>query len=172
MRLYRSVESFDEAVDAGEVEAGPGGVVLLQRYIEPREPYITRVEIVDGQFLYAIKSSTEGGFELCPADACAIDDDAFCPVDGGDTFSLREDLTADDPLVQAYIRFLADNRIDLAGIEFVEDRDGVRWTYDVNGTTNFNGTLEAQHGLDGMGAIAELAERKLGEVGRRLSKAG
>ena len=48
----------------------------------------------------------------------------------------------------------------------------MRWTYDVNGTTNFNGTLEAQHGLDGMGAIAELAERKLGEVGRRLSKAG
>lgn len=170
VQLFRDLAAFDAYVDGPDFIEGPDGITLLQRYIEPAEPFITRVEIVDGQFLYAIRSSTVGGFELCPADACAIEEDAFCPVDGGDTFTLREDLTADDPLVQAYIRFLADNDIDLAGIEFVEDADGVRYTYDVNGTTNFNQTLELQHGLDGMGAIAELARRRLGEVQAAAAK--
>jgi len=163
VQLFRDLHAFDAYVDGPDFIESPDGITLLQRYIEPAEPFITRVEIVDGRFLYAIRSSTEGGFELCPADACAADE-AHCPADGGDTFTLRPDLTAGDPLVQSYVRFLAANRIDLAGIEFVEDRDGVRWTYDVNGTTNFNQTLEARHGLDGMGAVAELAARRLGRV--------
>jgi hypothetical protein len=49
----------------------------------------------------------------------------------------------------------------VAGIEFVEDGHGRRWTYDVNGTTNFNADVEHAHGLDGMGAIARLAAREL-----------
>lgn len=163
VRLFRDLAAFDAYVDGPDFVDGPDGITLLQRYIEPAEPFITRVEIVDGRFLYAIRSSTEAGFELCPADACSLDGDAACPADGAaSTFSLREDLTADDPLVRRYVNFLADNHIDLAGIEFVEDHDGVRWTYDVNGTTNYNGTVEARHGLHGMGAVADLAARRLG----------
>ena len=34
------------------------------------EPFITRVEVVGGEFIYAITADTaRGGFELCPADA-------------------------------------------------------------------------------------------------------
>ena len=34
------------------------------------------VEFVGGEFLYAVRVDTSQGFELCPADACRIDDDA------------------------------------------------------------------------------------------------
>ncbi|MFK7931723.1 MAG: RimK family alpha-L-glutamate ligase [Myxococcota bacterium] len=161
VQLFRSIDAFEAHVGSPEFLPSPDGVTLLQQYIEPAEPFITRIEIVDGQFLYAIKSSTVGGFELCPADACAVDDNAFCPADGSDTFSLRTDITAEDPLVKRYIAMMAAEGLDIAGIEFVEDAEGRRWTYDINGTTNFNGTVEAQHGVYGMQAIAALAERRL-----------
>jgi hypothetical protein len=160
VQLFRDLDAFRAYVEGPDFVDSPDGVTLLQRYIEPAEPFITRVEIVDGRFQYAIRSSTAGGFELCPADACQAGGEA-CPADGGDTFALREDVTADDPLVRAYVRFLAREGIDLAGIEFVEDAQGRRWTYDVNGTTNFNQALEARHGLDGWAAVAALAEARL-----------
>jgi hypothetical protein len=164
VQLFRSHEAFDAFVDEGGLEDGsPDGIVVLQQYIEPADPFITRVEIVDGQFLYAIRSSTEQGFELCPADACDAGD-AFCPVGDIGRFALADEITAADPLVQQYIAFLDANQLDLAGIEFVTDADGRRWTYDVNGTTNYNGAVEAAHGVHGMGAIAALAERELRRV--------
>ena len=161
VRLFRDLASFDAYVDSDEFEDGIDGVTLLQQYIEPPEPFITRVEIVDGVFQYAIRSATTGGFELCPADACALDADALCPADSAETFALRPDITADDPLVQAYIRLMRAEGLDVAGIEFVEDAEGRRYTYDINGTTNYNGGVEEAHGLSGMDAIAALCAREL-----------
>ncbi len=169
VQLFRDHSAFDTYVHGDDFIESPDGVTLVQQYIEPPEPYVTRVEIVDGQFQYAIRSSTAGGFELCPADACVVDD-AFCPVGDTGTFSLATDITGDDPLVRSYIRFMNANAIDVAGIEFVQDAAGQRFTYDVNGTTNFNSAVESAHGLDGMGAIARLAAwevergRDLGEI--------
>ncbi len=41
--------------------------------MQPAQPFITRVEVVGGEFVYAITADTErGGFDLCPADACAV----------------------------------------------------------------------------------------------------
>lgn len=160
VRLFRDLWTFDEYVDSADFIAGPDGITLLQQYVEPAEPFITRVEIVGGEFQYAIRSSTEDGFQLCPAVECA-GEDALCPVDGGGKFTLRDDVTADDPLVRRYIDFMRALDIDIAGIEFVEDRHGVRYTYDINGTTNFNQDVEARHGVSGMDAIARVAARSL-----------
>lgn len=160
VQLFRDLAAFDAYVDSPDFVDGPDGVTLLQQYIVPAEPFITRVEIVDGVLQYAIRSSTEGGFELCPADACAVDDQ-FCPIGDTGKFSLRDDISADDPLVRAYVRLMRDNGLDLAGIEFVEDAEGVRWTYDINGTTNYNSGVEALHGHHGMGALADLVKREL-----------
>jgi len=170
VQLFREKQAFFDMLDAGAWASSPDGVDLLQQYIQPAEAFITRVEIVGGRFQYAIRSSTEGGFELCPADACSIGD-AFCPVgeqaaQGASKFALREDITANDPLVQAYLEFCIRNDLDVAGIEFVEDADGNRWTYDVNGTSNYNGGVEAAHGVSGMGAVADLCAR---ELRRRLA---
>jgi hypothetical protein len=161
VRLFRDLATFDAYVDGPDFVPGPDDITLLQQYIEPAESFITRVEIVGGVFQYAIRSSTEDGFELCPAVECA-DEDALCPADGNGKFSLREDLTAEDPLVRRYIDLMGALRIDIAGIEFVEDRNGIRYTYDINGTTNYNEEVEQRHGLDGMDAIARLAARSAG----------
>jgi hypothetical protein len=160
VRLFHELSTFTAYVDGSDFVAGPDDVTLLQQYIEPAQPFITRVEIVGGSFQYAIRSSTEDGFELCPAVECASVD-AHCPADGIGKFSLREDLTADDPLIRRYLDLMAALRIDIAGIEFVEDRDGTRYTYDINGTTNYNQQVEERHGLDGMDAIARMAATAL-----------
>ncbi|MEQ1565292.1 MAG: alpha-L-glutamate ligase [Myxococcota bacterium] len=155
---YRDLATFDAAVDAG-LEQSPDGVTLLQRYIEPRDASITRVEIVGHRFLYALRSSTEGGFELCPADACAVDD-AFCPVGEapGSKFRFRPEITADDPLIQALVAYTRTHALDVAGIEYVEDRDGNRFVYDVNANSNFNAEVEAEAGVRGMVELAGLCE--------------
>lgn len=160
VRLFHSHEALDEYLASPEFQPGPDGVVLLQQYIQPAEPFITRVEVVDGRFLYAIRSSTESGFQLCPADACAADD-AFCPVGDSGTFSLASEVHEGDPLVRSYLALCARYGLDIAGIEFVTDAEGRRWTYDINANTNYNSAVEAAHGLSGMGAVAALCERLL-----------
>ena len=42
-----------------------------------------------------------------------------------------------------------------------EDAEGNRWVYDINGTSNYNASVEARHGVSGMGAVAELCARLL-----------
>lgn len=164
IQLYRSHEAFAEAIESGALEDDPGGVFLLQQYIEPPEPFITRVEIVGGEFQYAIASSTTEGFQLCPAQACQLDDQ-FCPVgessDAPSKFRLREDVTADDEIVGQLVGLMRDYDIDVAGIEFVEDADGNRYVYDINTTTNYNSGVEARHDLSGMRAQARLVRREL-----------
>ncbi|MFZ5475891.1 MAG: ATP-grasp domain-containing protein [Myxococcota bacterium] len=162
VQLFRDLDAFDAYVESERFEPATDGVTLLQQYVQPRDGAITRVEIVDGRFLYAIRAATDAGFQLCPADACEADS-AFCPVGGTGRFSRRE-LSPDDPLVRAYVAFCERHAIDVAGIEYVEDEAGERWTYDVNMNTNYNGEVEAAHGLDGMAAIAALCERLLGRA--------
>jgi hypothetical protein len=142
-------------------------MTLLQEYIESPEPYITRVEIVDGQFLYAIRSDTSRGFQLCPAERCETGE-AHCPAtdapsnghaDRQSLFALRQGF--DDPIIAQYIAFTRQNGLDLAGIEFIEDRQGQKITYDVNGTTNYAPGVEERHGLNGMAAVVRLLAREL-----------
>jgi hypothetical protein len=111
--------------------------LLLQEYVTPAAPFITRVEIVDGEFLHALIADTSQGFELCPADACRIDELA-CPADGtaDSLFAWRRGVTAAD--AAPWVDVAARLGIEIAGFEFIETADG-RWvTYDVNTNTNTN----------------------------------
>ena len=159
VQLFRTHEAFEEAVRDGDIPTPPAHITLLQQFVEAAEPFITRCEFVDGEFLYAITSDTSDGFELCPADACRTDEDR-CAVDGDDSlFALREDVPA--ALIDRYKDFLAREQIDIAGIEFIEDADGQIWTYDINGTTNYSPEVENEHDLSGMAAVADLLKREL-----------
>ncbi|MCY3599235.1 MAG: hypothetical protein OXN85_04590, partial [Gemmatimonadetes bacterium] len=71
------------------------------------------------------------------------------------------------PLVQRYIRLCNEERIEIAGIEFVRDAWGHRYTYDINGTTNYNQTLGARIGVDGMGEVARYVRRTAVPARRR-----
>ena len=165
VQLFHSQEGCLNFLSEDKYENSPDGVNLLQDYIRPAKQHITRVEIVDGKFLYAINSSTEDGFELCPADACAMDD-AFCPVgEDADTgkFQIASEINSETPIVQQYIAFCKHHKIDVAGIEFVENEAGEKYTYDINCTTNYNSNVEEKLGFSGMDVIVDLAEQRWNE---------
>jgi len=155
IRLFHSVAALEEWLDDPAFDPGPGGKIVLQQYIEAPEPYITRVEIVGGRFLFAMRSNTAQGFELCPSDACQVPSQPdVCPADGGSSKFSPSSLDASDSLVQQYVAMCRGEGIDVAGIEFVKDKDGNRYTYDINGTTNYSGVLGKQIGIDGMREFA------------------
>jgi hypothetical protein len=166
VRLFHDVDALAGYVDSVEFEPSVDGVTLLQAYIEAPERCITRVEFVGGRFLYAVRVDTSQGFELCPADACRIGetDDEFCPTgDAADSLFRIIDGFA-HPVVDRYEAMLAANDIHIAGIEFILDRHGEPYTYDINTNTNYNGEAEARAGCSGMGAIAEYLGRELAAV--------
>ncbi|HEY9445881.1 MAG TPA: alpha-L-glutamate ligase [Burkholderiales bacterium] len=167
VRLFHELRALQEYVESDSFEDSVDGITLVQEYIRARTPHITRVEFVGGEFLYAVQVDTSLGFELCPADACEIGD-AFCPV--GETapatpaprFRIIQGF--DHPIVQRYRRFIADNGIGIAGIEFITDGTGELYTYDVNTNTNYNSAAEAEVGVYGMRAIARYLGKELGRL--------
>jgi hypothetical protein len=96
--------------------------------------------------------------------------DAFCPA--GETsatpatprFQVIRDFT--HPIVERYRRFLADNGVGIAGIEFITDAAGEIYTYDVNTNTNYNSAAEAASGIYGMHAIATYLGSELRKLDR------
>lgn len=161
VRLFQSQAALQDYVNGGEFEDSVDGITLVQEYIRAPKPFITRVEFIGGKFLYAVQVDTSLGFELCPADACAIGD-AFCPVgttpvavapvQAAPRFRIVPDF--DHPILKSYQAFLAENGIEVAGIEFITDEKGELYTYDVNTNTNYNSTAEAEAGKYGMRTIA------------------
>lgn len=163
---YDTVEAYADAL-ASTPEQPVDGITLLQEYVEPAKPFITRVEIVGGRFLYALTADTaRGGFQLCPADACAIDAD-FCLADGTPAgtqslFALREGF--DDPIVGRYERFAAGLGIEIAGFEFIQTADGRQVTYDINTNTNYNPEVDAAAPRSGPATIAAYLRTLLEEM--------
>jgi len=156
VRLFLSAAALDEYLAGGAFEEPIDGITLVQRYIKAPAPFITRVEFVGGQFLYAVQVDTSEGFELCPADACRIDAadaSGVCPAQApGDKFRILRDFN--HPLLPRWQAFLAANDIGIAGIEFIVDEAGRPFTYDINTNTNYNPDAEAKDGRSGMGAVA------------------
>jgi glutathione synthase/RimK-type ligase-like ATP-grasp enzyme len=148
VRRFDSHADFDAYLASPEFEEPADGITLLQEFLISAEPFVTRAEFVGGRFVYAVRVDTSAGsFELCPADACEV------PT-SGPPFALREEITADHPLVQRYEALLAGAGIEIAGIEFLETADGRTVTYDINTNTNYNPAVEAVSPASGPGRIA------------------
>ena len=159
---FESVDALADHLASPEYQPPVDGITLVQEYLEAAEPFITRVEVVGGGFVYAITADTaRGGFELCPADACAVD----ARPDVG-LFALREGF--DHPIVADYLRFAGRHGIEIAGFEFIETADGRLVTYDVNTNTNYNPEVEAVAPRSGPGTAA----RFLGGLLARESGSG
>ncbi len=165
VRLFGSHDEFDAYIESPEYQAPVDGITLLQEYLRAAEPFITRAEVVGGEFVYAITADTaRGGFELCPADACAV------PPGAGPTglFALREGF--DHPIIGRYLAFARGQGIEIAGFEFIETADDRMVTYDVNTTTNYNADIEAVAARPALPAVAAFLGRVLAEEtgGRRF----
>ncbi|WP_047374904.1 RimK family alpha-L-glutamate ligase [Exiguobacterium sp. ZOR0005] len=153
VQLFHTIEALREYVYGPTFEDSVDGITLIQQYIEAPQPFITRCEFIGGKFLYAVRVDTSEGFELCPADACSIED-LFCPV--GETPPAKFEIVEgfDDPILAQLEAFLAANEIAVAGIEIIEDKDGNVYAYDVNTNTNYNSDAEAKAGTYGMLELA------------------
>jgi hypothetical protein len=74
--LMRRFDTVTELLAAGDIELGPDGTGIVQEYLETADGAITRVEFLDGEYLYAIKitNTSQADFNLCPADICQVPD--------------------------------------------------------------------------------------------------
>ncbi|MBO0908437.1 ATP-grasp domain-containing protein [Arthrobacter sunyaminii] len=152
VRKFESHGELADYVSGPDFEEPADGITLIQEFINAAEPFITRVEIVGSEFIYAIRADTaRGGFQLCPADACAIDPSTGKPImppgatiapdEDTQLFSLREGF--DHPIIGKYLEFAKRMGLEVCGIEFMETADGRILTYDVNTNTNYNAVVEA-----------------------------
>lgn len=164
VQLFHSIEGLRNYVNGLTFEEPVDGVTLIQQYIQSPDPYITRCEFIDGIFQYAVKVDTSEGFELCPADACQIDD-LFCPVGEAETnlsqpkFQIIENFN--DPIIEKFENFLKVNKIKVAGIEFIRDSNNEIYTYDVNTNTNYNADAEKLAGQFNMLQLAKVLKAEL-----------
>jgi glutathione synthase/RimK-type ligase-like ATP-grasp enzyme len=151
--------------DLAQVAFGPDGVALLQEYQEPREGAIVRIEMLDGEYLYAIRIVRETGrFNLCPADLCQVPapgaaDLAACPVTVSAGLSVtRFDAPAE--AIEIARRLTRAASIDVGGVEYlVSETDGRTYFYDVNATSNFVANAPAVLGFDPFPRFVEFITR-------------
>ncbi|PAF46606.1 alpha-L-glutamate ligase [Helicobacter sp. 12S02232-10] len=151
VRKFESIAEFNAYVDSARFEESADSITLLQEFIETKAPFITRAEFIGGEFFYAVRVDTsDESFELCPAEACKIDSKAkqnlaaaTCDISASHKFSLCLDITKDTPIIKILMRFLKENNIKIAGVEFFVTKSDEVVVYDINTNTNYNPTIES-----------------------------
>jgi hypothetical protein len=144
-------------VAAGTLDLGIDWTALVQEFLPAAGGSITRLELLDGHLLYAIRITPpeDHGFNLCPADICQapdrISEDATLTAAGTDSSTAAvqgmcavkpsmqiEAADAPDELVRLARRLARRAGLDVCGIEYLADaRDGRPSFYDVNALSNF-----------------------------------
>jgi hypothetical protein len=122
------------------------------------EQRITRVEILNGEFLYAIRVPVPAeGFNLCPADLCH-------PGDGADTPAV-EAWRPSTQVIADVLRITAAAGIEVGGVEYlVDDRDGQIFYYDINALSNFVADAPRVIGFDPFEHLADFLRREAGRL--------
>lgn len=153
---YDSMAQLQAAIADGTTPMGVNSVVLVQDYVPRRGGKVTRVETLGGKFLYAIDIESDGDtFDLCPADACAIDRP---PV----RFTA---VTPPQALIEAAERIAQAAGLDLGGVEYlIDDRDGVARFYDINALSNFVANPIDVLGWDPHDRLVDFLKAAIGDV--------
>ncbi len=152
VRRFDDLASFADYVASDTFETPVDGITLLQEYVPPRDGTITRVETVGYAYVYAITAdAARGGFQLCPADACELDEQGR-PTEAPSLFALRAGF--EHPIIDQLLGFARQHQLEIAGFEFIESASGRLVVYDVNTNTNYNPDVEAVAPKSGPAAIA------------------
>jgi len=71
IKKFNSAEELRGAIEENSLSFGIDNVALVQEFFTARDGVITRVEVLGGEYLYAIQIHITGDtFDLCPADIC------------------------------------------------------------------------------------------------------
>ena len=151
----------------GRLDLGLDQTALVQEYIPARGGHITRVEVLDGRFLYAINVHTTGDtFNLCPADICQPSDGVelgrgACPADAPKNNLRVEAFTPPKDVIADVEKITAAAGIEIGGVEYiVDDRDGQRYYYDINALSNFVADAPRVLGFDPFARLADWLARE------------
>ncbi len=147
---FSSPEELRAAVETGVVDLGIDHTALVQEYLPAETGSIVRVEILNGEFLYAIRLTLNPDeFNLCPADYCQLstsEPQANCISGRG---GLVEAVTPPAQVVADVKRILAAAHIEVGGVEYlVNARDGQVYYYDINALSNFVANAPQVVGFD------------------------
>jgi hypothetical protein len=164
---FDSPEELKRAAEAGIIKLGLDNTALVQEYIPAEGGFITRVEVVGGDYLYAIRVYLSGdGYNLCPADICQTTDGkelarAACPIDAPKSGLRVEGYTPPDEVISAVERIMEVAGIEVGGVEYITDaRDGKLLYYDINALSNFVADAPRVVGLDPHARLADYLEKE------------
>ncbi len=162
---YDSLTALEEAVAAETVPMGIDSAALVQEYAIPQGGFITRIEVLNGEYLYAIKVyPPQGTFDLCPADACQTSDGrelvrSACAVDAPKTGLRVERAHPPEAMIDAAVKIAKSIDLDVGGIEYlVDERDGKAYVYDVNALSNFVADAVNVVGFDPFAKLVDYIE--------------
>ena len=162
VKLFQNKAELKNYVMGSQFEDSIDGITILQEFIEADPKVVTRLEFIDSKFFYAVQVDASDSFELCPADACNIEE-KFCPTNpDGNKFMIVKNYQ--NNLIEKYEKFLKANGVEVAGIEYMVDKNGTMFTYDVNTNTNYKSIAEKKAGRSGMQKIAEFIKAELAKL--------
>lgn len=161
---FESVAELEKAVQFGTLGESIDDCFLVQENLDNANDFITRMEFIGGRFHYAIRVYTGGSFLLCPAESCSTDTGSagFCMTDsetdigGNNTTRFEIDAGFNSPLIQKIENWLSQNSLEVAGVEFMQTKNGRSVIYDVNTNTNYNTDAEIAAGVQS--GAARMAE--------------
>jgi len=142
---FDTPDTLRTAAGAGTMDLGIDGTALVQEYLPAEGNSIVRVEVLNGEYLYAIRLFLMADeFNLCPADYCRVPEDGGQPEAKGlaDGVSGRGvpivGYTPPPEVIQDVKRITGAAKIEVGGVEYlVNSRDGQVYYYDINALSNF-----------------------------------
>lgn len=152
----------------------PDNLLLLQQYFatDPAKG-IVRMEFLGGELLYAMRVVSHGRFNLCPSPVCN-------PDEGGSACELPAESAAAPPVefypypevprqaVEMGRRIVTGAKLDVAGVEYLETRDGHFMFYDINANSNLRPAIAEVFGFDPFERVVDFLETR---IEQRLSTA-
>jgi len=156
-----------EAAREGRLDLGVDHTALVQELAPLRGGHITRVEVLNRKFLYAINVyPADNSFNLCPADVCQTTDGqpltrSACALDAPKNGMRVEAVQPPPEVIAAVERIAARVHLDVGGIEYlVDDRDGRPYYYDINALSNFVADARNVIGFDPFVRLVDYLERR------------
>ena len=159
IRKFHSMDELEQAVYAEIIALGLDHTALLQEYLSAKDGHIVRVEILDGEFLYAIRLPiSENSFNYCPADGCNVDNPAL----------QIEEYWPPAHVVEAAKNILAASQADLGGVEYlINAADDQIYFYDINPLSNFVADAPKVVGFDPTAKFVDFILSRVGDTQAR-----
>jgi len=153
IRKFNSLAKLEQAVNTDLIDLGLDHTALVQEFLPAKGGHIVRLEIMNDEFLYAIRLPiTENSFNYCPADGCNIDNPTL----------KIESYRPPTHVIEEAKQILAASQADLGGVEYlVNARDDQIYYYDINPLSNFVADAPKVVGFDPTAKFVDFLEARM-----------